>query len=54
MIIKCAWVVPITSPPIRDGYVEIEADRIISVGSVCALCQAATEVVDLGFEIALE
>lgn len=48
MIIKAAWVVPVTSPPIRTGYVEIEADRIVSVGPVSGLCQKATELVDLG------
>ena len=47
MIIKAAWVVPVASPPIRDGYVEIEADRIVSVGAAAALRRGATEIVDL-------
>jgi cytosine/adenosine deaminase-related metal-dependent hydrolase len=48
VIIRAAWVVPVTSPPIRDGYVEIEADRIVSVGTATALPRTATEIVDLG------
>jgi cytosine/adenosine deaminase-related metal-dependent hydrolase len=48
VIIKAAWVVPVTSPPIRDGYVEIEADRIVSVGPATALPRDRTRIVDLG------
>ena len=48
MIIKAAWVVPVTSPPIRTGYVEIEADRIISVGAAAALPRDVARIVDLG------
>lgn len=32
MIIKAAWVVPITAPPIKDGFVEISGQRIVRVG----------------------
>jgi cytosine/adenosine deaminase-related metal-dependent hydrolase len=48
VIIKAAWVVPVTSPPISDGYVEIEADRIIAVGSGSVLPPSTAEIVDLG------
>lgn len=50
MIVKAAWVVPVTSPPIQTGYVEIEADRIVSVGPAVALppATATAEIVDLG------
>ena len=48
MIIKAAWVVPVASPPIRAGYVEIEAERIISVGAAAAFPRNATGIVDLG------
>lgn len=48
MIIKAAWVVPVSSPPIRAGYVEIEADRIVSLGPAAALPRGAAEIVDLG------
>lgn len=33
MILKAAWVVPVSSAPIRDGYIEIEGVRITAVGS---------------------
>lgn len=48
MIVKATWVVPVISPPIRAGYVEIDADRIVAVGSASALPPTATEIVDLG------
>jgi len=30
---RAAWVLPIVSPPMSDGWVDIEAGRIVSVGS---------------------
>ena len=48
MIVKAAWVVPVSSPPIRAGYVEIDADRIVAVGDASTLPRTATEIVDLG------
>jgi cytosine/adenosine deaminase-related metal-dependent hydrolase len=48
VIIKAAWVVPVTSPPIRGGYVEIDADRIVSVGAASELAQTPAEIIDLG------
>lgn len=32
-VIRAAWVVPVSGPPIRDGYVEICDDRISAVGA---------------------
>jgi cytosine/adenosine deaminase-related metal-dependent hydrolase len=51
VIIRAAWVVPVTSPPIRGGQVEIAADRIASVGPAGAPPHDATPVVDLGAAI---
>jgi cytosine/adenosine deaminase-related metal-dependent hydrolase len=48
VIIKAAWVVPVTSPPIPAGYVEVEADRIVSIGPASGLPRTATDIVDLG------
>jgi aminodeoxyfutalosine deaminase len=33
------WVVPVASPPIRDGAVALEGDRIAAVGGRAALCE---------------
>ncbi len=33
LAIRAAWVVPVSGPPIRDGYVEIGDDRIRAVGA---------------------
>lgn len=30
---RAAWVLPISSPPLRDGWVAIDADRVAAVGS---------------------
>ncbi len=48
MILKAAWVVPVTSPPIHAGYVEIADGRVVAVGAVSALPSTATQVTDLG------
>ena len=38
MIVHAApWVVPIASPPLRDGAVALDGDRVVAVGSVDAL-----------------
>ena len=29
---RAAWVVPIAAPPLRDGWVDVDGDRIVSVG----------------------
>ncbi len=30
---RAAWVVPIAAPPLRDGWVDVDGDRIVAVGS---------------------
>ncbi|MGE0480699.1 MAG: amidohydrolase family protein [Phycisphaerae bacterium] len=37
MILAADWVAPVCAPPIRDGYVEIAAERIVAVGAQAAL-----------------
>src|SRR5213593_2196586 len=32
-ILSAAWVVPVSSPPIRGGAIAIEGDEIVAVGS---------------------
>ena len=51
MILRAAWVLPIAGPPVRDGYVQIAADRIVAVGAAHDLPPDA-EVTDLR-EVAL-
>ncbi|MFQ5807070.1 MAG: amidohydrolase family protein [Phycisphaerae bacterium] len=48
MILKAAWVVPVTTPPIREGYVEIDDGQIVAVGTPSALPSKAAQVADLG------
>ena len=47
MILQAAWVVPITAPPIRAGYVEIRDTRIQALGPQHAL-PAGAHAEDLG------
>lgn len=48
MILKAAWVVPVSSPPIRDGYVRVREDRIVACGGCGSLAAGDEEVVELG------
>lgn len=50
MILRAAWVVPVTSPPIQDGCVELAAERITRVGPAHSFPEIASDpsVVDLG------
>ncbi len=48
MILQAAWVVPITAPPIRGGFVEVRAGRIVGIGSAGDRPVADATVVDLG------
>ena len=48
MILKAAWVVPVSAPPIRDGYVAVRGARIAGVGSAHELAAGAGDAEDLG------
>ncbi|TWT45431.1 5-methylthioadenosine/S-adenosylhomocysteine deaminase [Phycisphaerae bacterium RAS1] len=50
MILRAAWVVPVSSPPIRDGFVEIADGWITAVGSA-AEGLPSDEALDLGESI---
>jgi cytosine/adenosine deaminase-related metal-dependent hydrolase len=54
VILRAQWVVPISSPPIENGAVEIRRDRIVTVGPARDLLKKCRkrEVRDLG-EVAL-
>lgn len=53
MILKAAWVVPVTAPPIRDGFVEVREGRIANVGPASDHSFADREIVDLGASVLL-
>lgn len=48
MILRAAWVAPVSGPPIRDGYVRFEGAEIADVGPFETYGAAGDEVVDLG------
>lgn len=55
MILRAAWVVPVAAPPIADGFVEFEGDRIVRVGPFrdlpareTQLLAASGQLLDLG------
>lgn len=48
MILRAAWVLPITALPIRNGYVHIENERIVAVGPANELPRSEESVSDLG------
>ena len=43
-----AWVLPITSPPLRDGWVTVRDGQVIDVGCGPASTSAGVETIDLG------
>jgi cytosine/adenosine deaminase-related metal-dependent hydrolase len=47
-IYHAAWVLPVLSPPIRDGWVAVDRGRIVDAGSAREGPGAAGERVDLG------
>ena len=53
MILKAAWVVPVTAPPMRDGFVEVREGRIASVGRASDRSFADREIVELGASVLL-
>lgn len=53
MILEAAWVVPVTAPPMRDGFVEVREGRIATVGRASDRSHADREIVDLGASVLL-
>jgi cytosine/adenosine deaminase-related metal-dependent hydrolase len=48
VILAAKWVVPVSAPPIRDGTVQIEGDRIVALGPGASATPPSEPVVDLG------
>lgn len=48
MILKAAWVVPVSAPPIRAGWIAIENDQISAIGPSHTLPAANAPTTDLG------
>jgi cytosine/adenosine deaminase-related metal-dependent hydrolase len=48
VILAARWVVPVSAPPIRDGTLQIEGERIIALGSADAAPQPSGVLIDLG------
>jgi cytosine/adenosine deaminase-related metal-dependent hydrolase len=46
--VRASWIVPIHQPPIRDGWVDVEEDRIVALGPGSSVVQDAARVRDLG------
>src|SRR5436190_17640260 len=53
MILRARTVLPLARPPIENGAVSIQGDRIVSVGAWSDLAAGAREVKDLGEVILL-
>jgi|YelNatPaOPRAMG01_1025707.scaffolds.fasta_scaffold17158_3 cytosine/adenosine deaminase-related metal-dependent hydrolase len=54
MILRAKWVVPMRQPPVADGAVVVDGDRIVAVGPVEAIRQTHTGAVrDLGEAVLL-
>ena len=48
MILRAAWVVPVSGAPLRDAFVEFAGDRIAHIGAAAELPSDAQPVHDLG------
>jgi len=48
VILKAAWIVPVTTPPVRYGYVEVQGDRIVALGPIGQRSLPPPAVADLG------
>lgn len=49
MILRSDWVVPVSCPPIRDGYIRLDGPHISAVGAYASLPAGETgDVLDLG------
>jgi cytosine/adenosine deaminase-related metal-dependent hydrolase len=47
-VYRAAWVLPIVSPPIRDGWVAVEDGRVVGVGVAQTLPERAQKLPDRG------
>jgi aminodeoxyfutalosine deaminase len=47
-IYRAAWVLPIVSPPIRDGWVAVDDGRVVGLGTAQTLPDRAQELPDRG------
>jgi cytosine/adenosine deaminase-related metal-dependent hydrolase len=47
-VYRAAWVLPIVSPPIRDGWVAVEDGRVVGLGTAQTLPDRAHELRDRG------
>jgi cytosine/adenosine deaminase-related metal-dependent hydrolase len=50
--IRASWILPIVSSPIRDGWIALEADRIVALGGGSTPVPSPAQLVDLG-EVAI-
>jgi cytosine/adenosine deaminase-related metal-dependent hydrolase len=48
VILRARWVAPVVGPPLRDGWVQIEGDRIVGVHSAAEAPRPNDESIDLG------
>jgi len=48
VILKAAWIVPVTAPTVRHGYIELEGDRIAAIGPIDRPSLPPRTVTDLG------
>jgi cytosine/adenosine deaminase-related metal-dependent hydrolase len=48
VILKAAWIVPVTTPPVRHGYIELEGDQIAAIGPRDQHSPPPRTVTDLG------
>src|SRR4029450_3012014 len=45
---RASWVVPISQPPLRDGWVDVAAGRIVACGTRRTASESVESIVDLG------
>ncbi len=48
MILRARWIVPVTAPPIRDGFIKTRGDLIGDLGVYDPLAHRGEDVIDLG------